>query len=145
VAELVPRLAEVPRVVLGLVTGNVETGARLKLDHFGLWDRFRVGAFGSDERERDRLPPIAVERARKLTGRSYEGEAVVIVGDTPADVRCARAVGAIAVAVATGPPGREALAAADPDFLLDSLEAWPDVAAEIGLEDHPVETPARRA
>jgi phosphoglycolate phosphatase-like HAD superfamily hydrolase len=104
-----------------------------------------VGAFGSDERERDRLPPIAVERARKLTGRSYEGEAVVIVGDTPADVRCARAVGAIAVAVATGPPGREALAAADPDFLLNSLEAWPDVSAEIGLEDHPVETPARRA
>jgi phosphoglycolate phosphatase-like HAD superfamily hydrolase len=145
VAELVPRLAEDPRVVLGLVTGNVETGARLKLDHFGLWDRFRLGAFGSDERERDRLPPIAVERARKLTGRSFEGEEVVIVGDTPADVRCARAVGAIAVAVATGPPGREVLAAADPDFLLDSLEAWPDVAAEIGLEDHPVETPARRA
>jgi hypothetical protein len=54
-------------------------------------------------------------------------------------------VGAIAVAVATGPPGREALAAADPDFLLNSLEAWPDVSAEIGLEDHPVETPARRA
>ena len=144
VAELVPRLAEDPRVVLGLVTGNVETGARLKLAHFGLWDRFRVGAFGSDDRERDRLPPIAVERARELTGRSFAGEEVVVVGDTPADVRCARAVGAIAVAVATGPPGREALAASDPDFLLDSLEAWPDVATDIGLEDHPAETPARR-
>lgn len=145
VAELVPRLAEDPRVVLGLVTGNIETGARLKLDHFGLWDRFRVGAFGSDDRERDRLPPIAIERARRLTGRSFERDGVVIVGDTPADVRCARAVGAIAVGVATGPLGRGVLAASDPDFLLDSLQGWPDVAAEIGLEDRPVQTPARRA
>ena len=145
VSELVSRLAEDPRVVLGLVTGNVETGARLKLNHFGLWDRFRVGAFGSDDRERDRLPPIAVERARELTGRSFVGEEVVVVGDTPADVRCARAAGAIAVAVATGPPGRDALAASDPDFLLDSLEAWPEVAAQIGLEDRRIETPARRS
>jgi phosphoglycolate phosphatase-like HAD superfamily hydrolase len=144
VKDLVSRLAEDPRVVVGLVTGNVETGARLKLDHFGLWDRFRVGAFGSDDRERDRLPPIAVERARRLTGRSFVGEEVVVVGDTPADVRCARAAGAIAVAVATGPPGRDALVASDPDFLLDSLEAWPEVAAQIGLEDRRIETPARR-
>lgn len=145
VAELVPRLAEDPRVVLGLVTGNVETGARLKLGHFGLWDRFRVGAFGSDDRERDRLPSIAVERARELTGRSFQGDEVVIVGDTPADVRCARAVGAIAVGVATGPGGREPLTASYPDFLLDSLEAWPDLAAEIGLEDSRTGTSARRA
>ncbi|HET6342587.1 MAG TPA: HAD family hydrolase [Gemmatimonadota bacterium] len=145
VSELVSRLAEDPRVVLGLVTGNVETGARLKLNHFGLWDRFRVGAFGSDDRERDRLPPIAVERARELTGRSFVGEEVVVVGDTPADVRCARAAGAISVAVATGPPGRDTLAASDPDFLLDSLEAWPEVAAQIGLEDRRIETPARRS
>lgn len=144
VAELVPRLAEDPRIVLGLVTGNVESGARLKLDHFGLWDRFRVGAFGSDDRERDRLPPIAVARARELTGRSFAGEEVVVVGDTPADIRCARAAGAIAIAVATGPPGRDTLAASEPDFLLDSLEAWSDVAAEIGLEDSRIETSARR-
>lgn len=145
VAELVPRLAEDPRVVLGLVTGNIETGARLKLDHFGLWERFRVGAFGSDDRDRDRLPRIAVERARELTGRSFVGEEVVVVGDTPADIGCARAAGAIAIAVATGPPGRHSLAASEPDFLLDSLEAWPDVAAEIGLEDRGIQTSARRA
>ena len=145
VKELLPRLAEDPRVILGLVTGNVETGARLKLGHFGLWDLFRLGAFGSDERERDRLPPIAVERARRLTGRSFVGEEVVVVGDTAADVRCARAAGAIAVAVATGPPGHDGLIASDPDFLLDSLEAWPEVAAQIGLEDRRIETPARRS
>lgn len=145
VKELLAQLAEDPRIVLGLVTGNVETGARLKLDHFGLWDRFRVGAFGSDDRERDRLPAIAIDRARRLTGRAFAAEEVVVVGDTPADVRCARAAGAIAVAVATGVPGRDELAASGPDFLLDSLEDWPDVAVEIGLEEQRIETPARRA
>lgn len=145
IPELLPRLADDHRVVLGLLTGNVEEGARLKLAHFGLWELFRVGAFGSDDRERDRLPPIAVERARRLTGRAFEGDEVVIVGDTEADVRCARAVGAMAVAVATGVPSRETLVAAGPDLLLDSLEEWPELLAELGLADRPTETSARRA
>lgn len=145
VAELLPRLADDPRAVLGLVTGNVEEGARLKLAHFGLWELFRVGAFGSDDRVRDRLPPIAVERARGLTGRAFEGEEVVIVGDTPADIRCARASGALAVAVATGSPSRKALIAAEPDILLDSLEEWPDLLSELGLAENSTKTPARSA
>lgn len=132
-AELVPALADDPRILLGLVTGNVERGARLKLERFGLWPRFRVGAFGSDARERDRLPTIALERAHRLTGHRFAGHETVVVGDTPADVRCARAAGAVAVAVATGRPTREELAAAGPDFLLDSLEEWPVLADEIGL------------
>ncbi len=145
VTELLPRLADDPRVVVGLVTGNVEEGAKLKLAHFGLWELFPVGAFGSDERARDRLPPIAIERAWRLTGRAFKAEEVVIVGDTPADVRCARASGALAVAVATGIPSRETLIAAEPDILLDSLEEWPDLLAELGLEESSIETPARRA
>lgn len=134
VAELVPALAGDPRVVLGLVTGNVERGARLKLGHFGLWDRFRVGAFGSDHRMRDRLPPVAIRRAERATGRRFEAEEVVVVGDTPADVACARAVGATAVAVATGTPGRTELEAAGPDLLLDSLSGWADLLGWLGLE-----------
>ena len=144
VGTLLPRLADDPRVVLGLVTGNVREGARLKLDHFGLWELFQVGAFGSDDRVRDRLPPIAVERAQGLTGRVFEGEEVVIVGDTPADIRCARATGALAVAVATGLPTRESLAAAEPDILLDSLAAWPDLLAELDLVDRSTETSEAR-
>lgn len=140
VAELVPALADDSRVLLGLVTGNVERGARLKLERFDLWPRFRVGAFGSDARERDRLPAIALERARRLTGRSFAGHEAVIVGDTPADVQCARAAGAIAVAVATGRPSRAQLAASSPDYLLDSLEEWPTVAAELGLAMVPIST-----
>lgn len=140
VAELVPALAGDPRVLLGLVTGNVERGARLKLERFGLWPSFRVGAYGSDARERDRLPAIAMKRARRLTGRAFTGAETVVVGDTPADVQCARAVGAVAVAVTTGRPSREELAAAGPDHLLESLEEWPALAAELGLAMDPIPT-----
>lgn len=136
VAELIPALAADPRVVLGLVTGNVRAGARLKLGHFGLWDAFRVGAFGSDDRRRDCLPSIAVQRAEAATGHRFEGFDVVVIGDTPADVRCARAAGAMAVAVATGRPDREVLAACEPDLLLDSLADWPDLLAELDLAIH---------
>ena len=118
-------LADDPRVVLGLVTGNVERGAQLKLERFDLWRRFAVGAFGSDDRDRDRLPQIAIERAGRLAGRRFAGGDTVVIGDTPADVQCARAVGALAVAVATGRPTREELEACRPDILLDSLENGP--------------------
>lgn len=137
-AEVVASLADDPRVVLGLVTGNVERGARLKLERFDLWRRFAVGAFGSDDRERDRLPQIAIERAGLLTGRRFIGGDTVVVGDTPADVQCARAVGALAVAVATGRPTREELEACRPDILLDSLEEWQDQLAGLGLSLDPV-------
>lgn len=133
VAELVPALADDPRIVLGLVTGNVEQGARLKLDHFGLWDAFEVGAFGSDDHGRDQLPAIAIERAEAKTGRRFRGTEVVVVGDTPADIQCARAVGAIAVAVATGNPSRQILADCEPDMLLDSMADWPQWLADLGL------------
>ena len=137
-AELVEMLAEDPRVVLGLVTGNVERGARLKLERFDLWRRFPVGAFGSDDRDRDRLPQIAIERASRLTGRAFSGGDAVVIGDTPADIRCARAAGAMAVAVASGLPTRAELAASGPDLLLDSLEEWQELMTALGLSPDPV-------
>lgn len=134
VAELVPALAAEPRVALGLLTGNIEPGARLKLAHFGLWHHFTVGAFGSDDRSRDRLGPVALARAGRRFGRRFAGREVVVVGDTPADVRCARAIGAVAVAVATGRPARGALEACAPDLLFDSLADWPEFLAALDLE-----------
>jgi phosphoglycolate phosphatase-like HAD superfamily hydrolase len=125
VAELLPALAADPRVALGLLTGNIEAGARLKLAHFGLWELFSLGAYGSDDRTRDRLGPVALARAEARFGRPFRGDEAVVVGDTPADVRCARAIGAVAVAVATGRPTRETLEATGPDVLLDSLADWP--------------------
>ncbi len=133
VEELIPALAADPRVVLGLVTGNMKAGARIKLDHFGLWDAFAVGAFGSDDRVRNHLVPIAVERARERTGRAFRGTEVVVVGDTPADVACARAGGALAVAVATGVFSAGELAPHDPDILLESLADWPSLLTDLDL------------
>ncbi|HLB55490.1 MAG TPA: HAD family hydrolase [Gemmatimonadales bacterium] len=100
-------------VLLGLLTGNVMTGARLKLRAAGLDpDRFRVGAFGSDHAERLALPPIAALRAEPFFGRRPQGREVVIIGDTPADVHCAASIGARTIGVATGGFGVEELRAA---------------------------------
>lgn len=90
-------------VLLGLLTGNIAGGAALKLQAAGIAPhRFRVGAFGSDHEHRSELPAIAQRRASELLGYGVQGNAVVIVGDTPADVQCGRGIGARAVAVATG-------------------------------------------
>ena len=89
-------------VVLGLLTGNIERGAALKLESAGIRTPFRVGAFGSDHERRDHLPPVAVDRARDLTGRTFERRDIVIIGDTPSDVTCGRALGVRAIGVATG-------------------------------------------
>lgn len=103
VPALLDALERAGDVCVGLLTGNVVPGARLKLAAAGLdFDRFRVGAFGSDSAHRPDLPPIAVERAALVMGRVPAGQEIVIVGDTPADVTCGAALGVRAVAVATG-------------------------------------------
>ncbi|HKJ91699.1 MAG TPA: HAD family hydrolase [Longimicrobiales bacterium] len=108
-------------VVLGLLTGNIEEGARLKLASCGLNGRFALGAFGSDDEERDRLGAVAVGRARDLLGVTFRGADIVVVGDTPRDVQCARPVGARAVAVATGRHTVEELEEAGADAALADL------------------------
>jgi len=90
-------------VVLGLLTGNVEPGARAKLAAVGIeFDRFRVNAFGSDHELRPELPEIARARGEAALGRPLAGRDVVVIGDTPADVQCGRGIGARAIGVATG-------------------------------------------
>ena len=117
VRELVQALGERPDAVVGLLTGNIEAGARLKLRPTGLLEHFRVGAFGSDHIDRRWLPRIARERAERLLGHAFDFERVTIIGDTPHDVDCARACGAVAVVVATGQYPAEELAACAPDLL----------------------------
>lgn len=117
VGDLVRRLDEREDAVVGLLTGNIEPGARVKLELTGLWPHFRVGAFGSDDIDRRRLPAVACERARQLTGREFTFDRVTIIGDTPLDVDCARACGARAVAVATGFHSKDDLVACAPDLM----------------------------
>ena len=103
VVELFDRLEQQPNVVLGLLTGNIEPGARAKLDAAGIeFSRFRVNAFGSDHEHRPALPAIAQKRAREMLGIDLAGNRLVVIGDTPADIRCGEAIGARAIGVATG-------------------------------------------
>jgi phosphoglycolate phosphatase-like HAD superfamily hydrolase len=106
IAELLAALAEPEaerRALVGLLTGNLERGAALKLRSAGIDPaRFAVGAFGSDAAHRPELPAIARRRAETLSGYRIAGEDVVIVGDTPDDIACGRPIGARTVAVATG-------------------------------------------
>jgi phosphoglycolate phosphatase-like HAD superfamily hydrolase len=121
VEELLGRLAVRPDVRLGLVTGNVAAGAAVKLGAAGLAHHFTVGAFGSDEEDRNRLVPLARERAEACWNETFPGGRTVVVGDAEADIACARAGSAQAVAVASGPTPRDRLAALTPDALFDSL------------------------
>lgn len=103
VPELLDALEAVRSVTLGLLTGNLEAGAAAKLAAVRLdARRFRVGAYGSDHEHRPELPAVALERARRELGLDFGGDAVVVIGDTPADLTCGRAVGASAIGVATG-------------------------------------------
>jgi phosphoglycolate phosphatase-like HAD superfamily hydrolase len=133
VRELVEALAARGDVVVGLLTGNIEAGARIKLHPTGLWPRFRLGAYGSDHADRTRLPRVAADRAEQLVGRAFRGPDTVIIGDTPRDIGCARAFGARAIAVATGWHSVEDLAAHRPDHVfVDFTDRTPVLAAMLG-------------
>jgi phosphoglycolate phosphatase-like HAD superfamily hydrolase len=110
---------------LGLVTGNVIGGARLKLGSVGLFDRFRVGGFGSDDEVRNHLPRIAIDRARAAWQKDFERADVWIVGDTPLDVACARHEGVRALAVATGRHPADELRACGAEVVVEDLSDVP--------------------
>ena len=106
---------------LGLLTGNLKRGAEIKLGPFGIYDYFLDGAFGSDDDDRDKLLPIALEKFRQK-GWRFSPKDCIVVGDTPRDVQCAKIHGAYCIAVATGPYSKEDLLQTDADIVLDSLQ-----------------------
>ena len=122
VKELLVRLSGRKDVLVGLLTGNVQPCAMLKLDRFKLGEYFRFGAFGDDHEDRCELARIALEKAERIAGRPVRGEETTVIGDTPRDVACARAIGARAVIVATGLVSRDELTRSRPDILLESFE-----------------------
>jgi phosphoglycolate phosphatase len=109
-------------VTLGLLTGNIEAGARIKLAAVGIdFERFEVNAFGSDHELRPELPAVAQRRAHAHLGYPLPGSSVVVIGDTPADIACGRGIGARAIAVATGRFGVDELARHAPAAVFESL------------------------
>lgn len=123
VVELLDALEAREDVVLGLLTGNVEPGAKVKLRAAGIDPaRFRVNAFGSDHEDRPELPGIAQRRASETLGLEIVGERLVVIGDTPADIECGRSLGARAIGVASGHYTVEQLEAHNPYAALPSLK-----------------------
>ncbi len=123
VRELLTRLQGRPDVVVGLLTGNIKDGAAIKLERANLHTFFAFGAYGSDYEDRNKLVEVALERARSHWGCCFSAADTVVLGDAEADIRCARAGGARAVAVATGSTSIEDLARLEPDAVLESLQS----------------------
>lgn len=121
VPELLERIGDSTGLLPGLLTGNVERGAWSKLRACGLDGSFRFGAFGSDSERREELTAVALERARRVSGRRWSAGETVVIGDTPEDVRCARETGARCLAVATGRYSKADLAAHGADAVFDDL------------------------
>jgi phosphoglycolate phosphatase-like HAD superfamily hydrolase len=122
IGPLLDRLGADRRWGLGLLTGNTREGARHKLSFFGIWGRFAFGAYGDDDEDRNRLPAVALRRARDTYGVDVPPRDCCVVGDTVRDIACARAGGMKAVAVATGGNPHDVLAADRPDLLFHSFE-----------------------
>jgi phosphoglycolate phosphatase len=132
VRPLLDALSQRDDIDLALLTGNFRSSAEIKLSHYDLWRYFPWGAFADDALERPDLLPVALTRYQSHTDRAIDPADVIIVGDTPHDVSCARAGGARAVAVATGVFDAASLAECAPDVVFDDLR---DTAAFMSLID----------
>jgi phosphoglycolate phosphatase len=124
VREFVSRLrilSEPP--VIGLLTGNVRLGAELKLRPHGLWGEFVLGAFGDDHEDRNQLARIAKDRGSRWLGESLSGDEILVIGDTLLDVRCAQAIEARCLAVATGGIGLGELKGSGATWSVEDLTA----------------------
>ena len=121
VREILDALSARSDVLIGLLTGNIAEGAALKLRSARLDHYFEFGAFGSDSELRADLPAVAVERAYERTGLRFGGKDVIVIGDTPSDVRCGQSIGVFAVGVCTGRHPRERLLAEGADIVFDDL------------------------
>src|SRR4030066_598394 len=119
--EILEKLSLIRDAALGLLTGNLESGARIKLEPFKLTRFFPSGAFGSDDEDRTNLLPVAIKRFEELFQKKIDTDECVIVGDTPRDVECAHIYGAMCIGVATGPYSFESLVEAGADYVGEVL------------------------
>ena len=107
--------------LLGLLTGNIRLGAEIKLRHLKLWHEFSTGAFADDHEDRNQIAATAWQRGSRALKEDLRPEQVLVIGDTPLDIGCARAIGAKVLAVATGSCGLNELKAHQPDWAVQNL------------------------
>lgn len=137
ICELLGVLRDRPGIHLGLLTGNLERGAHIKLKHFGLDGFFPFGAFADDHHDRNALGPVALSRAADFHGFEFSAEQVWVIGDTEHDIACARAFGARAMAVATGNFSVDFLSQHNPDALFTDLGDTGLVLETLGVSGTP--------
>ena len=122
VPEFIRDLQALPNPpALGLLTGNIQLGAEIKLRRYGLWEFFQFGGFADDHEDRDQIAAAALARARRVLGKNLQPQEIVVVGDTPFDVRCGKFIGAKVLAVATGGAKLEDLNKLDADWVMPDL------------------------
>jgi phosphoglycolate phosphatase-like HAD superfamily hydrolase len=121
ISESLNAMREMDAIYLGLLTGNIEAGARIKLSPFGLNSYFPLGAFGDDDEDRNRLLPVAVDKFCRHYNRDVDFRDCIVIGDTPRDVECAKVHGAYSIAVATGPYSYESLVMSGADLVLRNI------------------------
>jgi phosphoglycolate phosphatase-like HAD superfamily hydrolase len=141
IGKILACLASQKGLVLGLLTGNIEEGARIKLERYGLNSYFRTGAFGSDSEDRNKLLPLATAKLYREIAVKVDYRDCVVIGDTPRDIDCSKPYGALAVGVATGTYSAQALADAGADVVFTDLS---DTAGLLSLIDEAGCDPPRR-
>lgn len=128
-------LSKTKKIFTGLLTGNIEKGARIKLEPFKLNEFFPSGAFGSDHEDRNQLLPIAVERFTDLYKTKIKTQECMVIGDTPLDIECAKIYGAASIGVATGPYSVQELIEAGADYVVNDFSSYSDFLRTFNLID----------
>ena len=131
IVELLDAIDAIPWAK-GLLTGNIERGARIKLGSYGLSTRFEFGAFSDDSTDRNELGPFAKKRAEVRYGRTFDPKDIFVIGDTPRDIACGKAFGAQTVAVATGQYRSEELMMHEPDFVFEDFASTAETLTALG-------------
>jgi phosphoglycolate phosphatase-like HAD superfamily hydrolase len=122
VPEFLDGLRALPRPpLLGLLTGNIRLCAEIKLRRFNLWNVFEIGAFADDGEDRNQIAIAALKRGRRVLGKDLQPDEILVVGDTPFDIRCGKFIGAKVLAVGTGGTALEELKRHQPDWAVEDL------------------------
>jgi phosphoglycolate phosphatase-like HAD superfamily hydrolase len=133
VRDFLTWLASQPETYVGLLTGNVQAGAELKLRHYELWESFLFGGYGDEHHARSDVARQALADACQHLGRTIASKDLFVVGDTVHDIQCARAIGAQVIAVSTGGVAREELLQADPDLWVEDLTSTEELMGLLAL------------
>ncbi len=123
IQRLLDHIAKLPDVSMGLLTGNFRAAAKIKLEHYSIDQHFAYGGYGDHHHDRDDVARVAYAEACRHLAREVDPKAICVIGDTPSDVKCARAIGARAIAVATGMYTVDELAQSQPDELYEDFSS----------------------